>query len=207
MYCTRCGTRIGADAVFCPSCGAPLQSEPGPRDADAPVLTARPVFVPLKVCLQLLPLQLFFTVWGGGFFGGFSMVGLRALGIDVPTPTTFVAFALLFFAGIPLVGLTLIRRTYARTVYTFYGTRLEYHEGFFAVEKKTIDYRNVTEVSYRQGVLQKRHGLATIVLSTAGLTIVSGRARSGIRIVDVPDGERIYAQVRALVERAGAQAA
>lgn len=207
MYCSHCGSQLDAGARFCASCGMPAESDAPVQETGTPVLTLEPVFVPLNVYLKILPLHVFFTLWGGGFLGGMAMFGLRALGIHVPTFVPFAGFAALFFVGVPLVGLSIVRRTYARTVYRFYATKLEYHEGFFAVEKKSIDYRKVTEVSYRQGVLQKRHGLATIVLSTAGLTVVSGRVRSGILVQDVPGGERVYHQVRELVERASRRAA
>lgn len=105
------------------------------------------------------------------------------------------------FFGIPLIAYVTRLKTYARTKYTFYPTKLEYYEGFFTVEEKTIDYANVTEVNLRKGVFQKMYGLGTIVLSTPATTHASGRVRSGIHLRDIANPDRVYKQVKDLLKR------
>jgi hypothetical protein len=86
----------------------------------------RPVFIGWIALVQQLPLQLFFTLWCGGFFGGFAMAsGLFAKGSWGP----FVFFAALAFVGFPLVTYVGKKLNYARTEYRFFADRLEFDEG------------------------------------------------------------------------------
>jgi membrane protein YdbS with pleckstrin-like domain len=204
MYCRKCGREMQNDSSFCPGCGTAVDEPPHPmaQESNIPVLTLKPVFIPWAVMLAVLPLHIFMTLWGGGFFGGFSMFAVQALGIDVPPGTTFVFFGLLFFLAIPIVTYTAQKKTYAKTEYRFYHTKLDYYEGFFTTEEKTIDYKHITEVNLVRGIIQKKYGLGTVVLSTPATGFASGRARSGIRIQDIPNSEQVYQQVKSLIQRA-----
>lgn len=199
------------DANFCPECGAaappPSTGHAQILESGAPVLTLRPVFVPWAAILSVLPVHIFLTIWGGGFFGGFSMFAVSALGLDLPGWSTFVFFGALFFCTVPLIVYTARKKTYAKTEYTFYRTKLDYYEGFFTTEEKSIDYKHITEVNLVRGIVQKKHGLGTIVLSTPATGAVQGTARSGIRIQDIPDAERVYRRVKELIDRASRQRA
>jgi hypothetical protein len=145
MYCRKCGHEMQNDSNFCPGCGAAIGEPPQAaiRESNTPVLSLKPVFVGWAVMMSVLPIQIFMTLWGGGFFGGFST---------------------------------------------------------FAV--KAIDYKNITEVNLVRGIIQKKYGLGTIVLSTPATGFASGRSRSGIRIQDIPNAEQVYQQVKGLIQRA-----
>ncbi len=93
------------------------------------------------------------------------------------------------------------RKTYAKTVYTFHEDKLEYFEGFFTVEEKTIPLGRVTEVHLRKGPFQSKYGLGTILLSTPA-SIVGRRVGAGIRVHDVEHPDETYRQVKELVEHA-----
>jgi membrane protein YdbS with pleckstrin-like domain len=191
------------DSRFCPGCGtATGDAQPAlVEESNIPVLALKPVFIPWAVFLSILPLHLFMTFWGGGFFGGFSMFAVQALGIELPPGTTFIFFGALFFMAIPIVTYTAQKKTYAKTEYRFYQTKLDYYEGFFTTEEKTIDYKNITEVNLVKGIIQKKYGLGTVILSTPATGFSSGRSRSGIRIHDIPNADQVYKQVKDLVER------
>lgn len=206
MYCKKCGTNVQNDDNFCPGCGLPVEPLAPVAETGVPVLKLRPVFVPWAVWITTLPLQAFMTIWGGGFFGGVSLFAAQALGLDIPAWSPFAFFAILFFVGIPFVAYAAQKSTYTKTEYTFYATRLDYYEGFFTTQQKTIEYKNVTEVILTRGVIQKRCGLGTITLSTPATGSIHGRARSGIQIADVPNAEQVYTQIKALVSRAAAGA-
>jgi membrane protein YdbS with pleckstrin-like domain len=192
------------DSSFCPACGTAVGESPHRfvEESNIPVLSLKPVFIPWAVVLAILPLHIFMTIWGGGFFGGFSMFAVQALGIKLPPGATFVFFGALFFFAIPFVAYTTQKKTYAKTEYRFYQTKLDYYEGFFTTEEKTIDYKNITEVNLVRGVIQKKYGLGTVVLSTPATGFARGRARSGIRIHDIPNAEQVYQQVKGLIQRA-----
>jgi len=192
------------DSNFCSGCGtaAGESSVTSVRESNIPVLSLKPVFVPWAVMLAILPLHIFMTIWGGGFFGGFSMFAVQSLGLNVPPGSTFVFFGAVFFFAIPIVTYTAQKKTYAKTEYCFYNTKLDYYEGFFTTEEKTIDYKNITEVNLIKGIVQKKYGLGTIVLSTPATGFQSGRARSGILIKDIPNADQVYEQVKDLIRRA-----
>lgn len=204
MYCRKCGHEMQNDSNFCPGCGAAIGEPPqsAVRESNTSVLSLKPVFVPWAVMLSVLPIQIFMTLWGGGFFGGFSMFAVKALGLDVPDGATFVFFGGVFFFAIPIIAYATQKKTYAKTEYRFYNTKLDYYEGFFTTEEKTIDYKYITEVNMVRGIIQKKYGLGTIVLSTPATGFASGRSRSGIRIQDIPHAEQVYQQVKGMIQRA-----
>jgi membrane protein YdbS with pleckstrin-like domain len=149
--------------------------------------------------LSVLPIQLFLTVWGAGFCGGFGLAAVKALHLPLPPWFTFVFFGCLFFFGIPLVVYTAKKRTYAQTEYRFFGNRLEYAEGFWTAENKTIKYDKVTETAVRRGIIQRKYGLGTIFLATPATGFQQGRAMSGIRVQDVEEPEKVYEAVQKLI--------
>lgn len=213
MYCSQCGKTINDDARFCQFCGtqtagadstnqptaniAPQQ--PQPIDNDEPILELRPTFIGWVTALSVLPIQLFMTVWGAGFFGGFSMFAVKALKLPLPPWFTFVFFGCLFFFGIPLLVYTAKKRTYNDTVYRFYRDRLEYAEGFWTAENKTVRYDRITETAMRRGIIQRRYNLGTIFLATPATGFSQGRAMSGIRITDIENPQAVYGTIQELV--------
>lgn len=213
MYCPECGSNIG-EAKFCPQCGtnqfsdhsstATAVKEPESTyqvDNSTPLLVLRPVFIPWVAIAGIIPLQIFMTIWGGGFFGGFSMFAVKALGLNLPSWFTFVFFGVLFFCGIPFLTYFSSKRTTKETEYRFYCDRLEYAEGFWTAEQKSIKYSDIKEVHLRQGIVQRKHGLGTLHLSTASASAMpsSNRGFSGIRLHNIPDVEEVYQKAKELV--------
>lgn len=203
MYCKKCGNKIEGDAQFCSQCGTKRPSKDKftryASDTKTPLMTATPVFIPWVAIMSVIPIQLFMTVWAGGFFGGFGLFGVQAAGINLPPWFTFVFFGALAFFGIPILAYFTKKKTYAKTTYSFYPDRLEYAEGFWTTENKTIKYQNITEANMRKGVIQKKYGLGTILLSTPATGIQQGKARSGIRILDIENTEKVYDKVLELI--------
>ncbi len=160
-----------------------------------------------------LPLQLFFTFWAGGFLGGMSHAFLP---IPRDSQTPFIIFGALAFLGVPVVAYFGKQLNYSRTEYRFFADRLEFEEGFFSINKKVINFRNVKEVTLRKGLLQRIYGLGTIYLATlaTGSTPRSNPfvalgfgnvSASGINVRDVRDPDEIYEKVRLLVDAANQQ--
>jgi membrane protein YdbS with pleckstrin-like domain len=205
MYCKNCGAKLDNSAKFCSACGTPVSSGTtgfGKISSDKPLLVLKPVFIPLVTVLSILPVQIFFTIWGAGFFGGFGMFAVQALKLPLPPWFTFVFFGCLFFFGIPIVTYLAAKNTYAKTEYRFYNDKLDYYEGFFTVEEKTINYKNITETNLMKGIFQKKYGLGTIFLSTPATGFQSSsRARSGIRVSNIENPDDVYSKVKDLVSR------
>ena len=206
MFCHECGAENPDEARFCASCGQDVSDTAAARpfkptaSEDDPVVVLKPVFVPCLALLSVLPLQIFMAFWGAGFLGGFSCFAIKALDLPIPMWAPFVFFGVLFFCGIPLLVYLITKKTYARTEYRFRHGHMDYYEGFFNVEEKTIPLANVTEVHLRRGFFQKKYGLGTIVLSTPATGGL--HAQSGIRIQNVKNPEVVYRDVKRLVERA-----
>ena len=204
MYCSECGNKIEVGVKFCPNCGASTQASSTRPDTMAysgePIITAKPVFVGWVTMASVIPIQLFMTVWAGGFFGGFGMFGAQAIGLNLPSWFTFVFFGALAFFGIPTLVYFIKKKTYQKTEYKFYIDKLEYVEGFWTAENKVIKYKNITEANMRKGIIQKQYGLGTIILSTPATGSSNGRARSGIRIADIENTEAIYEEILKLLD-------
>jgi membrane protein YdbS with pleckstrin-like domain len=209
MFCSECGKEISESAKFCPECGSSLKAServpdspelPGSRPGE-PILTFRPVFVPNLTLLSVIPFQIFFAIWMGGFLGiaGFMLLGVV---LELPTGVALIPAvlgALLGFIGLPVLVFIARKRTYADTEYRFYRDRLEYAEGFWTAENKSIKYDRIAEISLRRGVIQKRFGLGTIYLGTPATGYAQGGARSGILLRDIADPGEAYERVKELV--------
>ena len=169
--------------------------------------SVKPVFIGWIALLTQLPLQIFFTVWTGGFFGGLTFP-LVARGSHI----TFIFFGGIAFFGIPLVAYFGKKLNYSRTEYRFYDDRLEFEEGFFTLNKKIIRYKDIRETTLRKGMLQRIYGLGSVYLAT----LATGSSRnpnvfsafgfgnvsaSGITVRDVQTPDEIYDKIRALVDK------
>jgi uncharacterized membrane protein YdbT with pleckstrin-like domain len=181
--------------------------------ANQEAFSVRPVFIGWITFLAQLPLQLFLTVWAGMFFGGISKTFLP---FPRDSHTPFIVFGALAFFGVPIVAYFGKQLNYSRTEYRFFADRLEFEEGFFSINKKVINFRNVKEVTLRKGLLQRIYGLGTIYLATlaTGSTPRSNPfvalgfgnvSASGINVRDVRDPDEMYEKVRRLVDAANQQ--
>ncbi len=170
------------------------------------IFSLRPVFIGWIVLLTQLPFQGFFTFWAGGFFGGFSS-SLFSKGDWTP----FIFFGGAAFIGIPLVAYFGKKLNYNRTEYRFFNDRLEFEEGFFSRNHKVVKFRDVKEVTLREGILQRSVGLGTVYL--AALATGSGPrnnpffslgfgnvSASGIAVRDVQNPAEVYDKIRKLVD-------
>jgi uncharacterized membrane protein YdbT with pleckstrin-like domain len=175
--------------------------------ADAVKLSIKPVFIGWIALLMQLPLQLFFTVWGGGFFGGMG----TAVGIFPKGSRAAYIIGAITFVAFPVVTYVGKRLNYSRTEYRFYPDRLEFDEGFFSINKKVIKFRDVKETTLRKGILQRIYGLGSIYLATlaTGTTRNSNPfvalgfgnvSASGVVVRDIGDPDGTFEKVRQLVD-------
>ncbi len=201
MFCKFCGKEIDENSKFCPHCGKQLLGETRKQTInDNEILfTAKPVFIPIVTIISFIPIQLFMTVWGSVFFGVFGVFAIKALKLNIPVYYSFIIFGFIFFLGIPFLVYFVKKRTYEKTEYRFYKTKMEYYEGFFNLEEKTIQYKNITEVYLRRGIIQKQFNLGTIYLATPATGMTTSRARSGIAIMDIENPEDVYKKVKELI--------
>lgn len=184
------------NANFCPQCGHALDEKSNPR------LVIRPFFTPLSVIISLIPLQIFFTFWGAVVFGiaGFFLIEYFELSID-PWILALI-FGILFFIFTPVVATYILLQRYSRTEYRFYPDRLDYEEGFYTMQQKSIGLTHIIEVNLIQGFWKRLFDLGTIILSTPATGEKSGSPKSGIRIPDVQRPHETYRRIKQIIEAA-----
>lgn len=175
-------------------------------------LSLKPIFIGWSTLVAQLPLQLFFTLWCGGFFGGMyiSFTGQKSEIFLSPPVILFGSAAFILF---PLVIYVSKKLNYQKTDYKFYDDRLEFDEGFFTLHNKVIKFKDVKEVSLRRGILQRVNGLGTIYLATTATGSMSyanpfsaigfgSTSASGISVRDIKNPDQEYQNVRKLVDAA-----
>jgi membrane protein YdbS with pleckstrin-like domain len=175
------------------------------------IFSVRPVFIGWITLLYQLPLQLFFTIWAGGFLGGMLRSFHFASGNSW---APFVFFRALAFFGIPLVAYVGKKLNYSRTEYRFFPEKLEFEEGFFTINQKVIKFKDVREVTLRKGIFQRMYGLGSIYLATLATGSSPGYAgynvfgalgfgnisASGVTVRDIQNPDEIFAKVRSMVD-------
>jgi hypothetical protein len=184
-----------------------------------PEFSVRPVFIGWITFLIQLPLQLFFTIWCAGFFGGmlqasgFLFGAPRLAGIQLP----FIVFGAIGFFGVPAVAYLGKKLNYSRTEYRFFADHLEFEEGFFSINEKVVRYRDVKEVTLHKGIFQRMYGLGTIYLATLatgtspwgynsggfspfGALGFGNVSASGIVVRDISDPDRTFEKIRQIVD-------
>ena len=187
--------------------GQTLEMETSPASAERLIFSVRPVFVGWVALATLLPYLLFFPLWAAIFFGP-MIEQLR--GVSGPSWPVFLVPGCLAFFTVLVLGYVGKKLSYDRTEYNFYADRLEFDTGFFATSRKVIPYRDVKEVSLREGLLQRACNLGTIYLGTLTTgTIPStnpftafgwvNASASGAALRDIPNPDATFEKVRRLV--------
>jgi membrane protein YdbS with pleckstrin-like domain len=170
-------------------------------------LSVKPVFVGWITLLMQLPLQLFFTVWAGGFFGG---MGTAAGVFPQHSNPSYIIGAITFFV-FPIVIYVGKKMNYDRAEYRFYSDRLEFEEGFFSRNKKIIKFRDIKETTLREGTLQRVYGLGSIYLATTAtgstrnsnpfvLLGFGSVSASGIIVRDIRDPSATFDRIRKFID-------
>jgi membrane protein YdbS with pleckstrin-like domain len=174
----------------------------------------RPTFVFWTSFLTQLPLQLFFAVWAGGFFGGLlSMLfpsSVVVAGASIGSPFLIIGIAVLLL--FPIVTLASKWLNYSNTVYRIYSDRIEILEGFLALHRKEIPLVSVREINLRRGILQRFVGLGSVYLATAATgqgfwwstsSIIGSSSTfgSGAMLMDLDKSDTAYERLRELFER------
>ncbi|MFX0123574.1 MAG: PH domain-containing protein [Candidatus Hodarchaeota archaeon] len=175
---------------------------------EEPLIILKPRFLKFVAFLKSLPVGVFL-----GLFGGIGVLmatlitsGQSTVGGNVdPTATMmYVGGAIGFFILGVIVSIWYRRTAISHIEYRIFPNRIEYFEGFFTVEQKTVKFVDVTEIYLRKGVLQKRYNLGSIFLMTKGLMIPMMGMRGnigGMILRDIEDPDAIYQQLKQLKDK------
>ena len=167
---------------------------------DKPVKVLRPKLITWVLLAYYFPLTINATIFGGGAIGGVAFVLLKlSWGMPISGWSCFLVPMVVIFFGIPGFIYFINRKTYDKTEYRFYEDRLEYAEGFWTIEYKTVKYKHITEVLLRRTVIQRFYGLGTVYLSVPALAPRGGF--SGVKVADVRHPEKVYQDIQEILQR------
>lgn len=123
-----------------------------------------------------------------------------ALGAEIVVRSQGGPPGLVVAAALLLTGWSVLvapRRRWARWAYAFTGTELHVARGWFTHAHTIVPVRRVQHIDLIRAPLERRHGLATLVLHTAGTehsrVVLPGLAQE--------EAERIRDDIRASIER------
>ncbi|MFX0051235.1 MAG: PH domain-containing protein [Candidatus Hermodarchaeota archaeon] len=173
--------------------------------SEEPIVILKPKFLSFIAILKSIPVGIFLGIFGGI---GMLMVSLIASDqsttggtVDSTTTMMFVVGAIGFFILGAILSIWYRRTSINHIEYRIFPNRIEYFEGLFTVEQKTVRFVDVTEIYLRKGVLQKRFNLGSIFLMTKGLMIPMIGARGGLGgmiLRDIENPDAIYQQIKQL---------
>lgn len=203
MFCKNCGKEIEDDSKFCPNCGTALNYEvrkqESPLNDNEIVLTLKPRFIWPAVLFVVVPSTLFFSIWCAIFFGGMAqMYFYNHGGVNY---AAFIVCGLLPLLTIPPINFFVALQKNKNTIYHFYKTKVEYHEGFLGKDSKTLSYSKVLETELRKGLIQQNFGVGTIYLSAGGVSIAGASAGNGVTIADIPNPDENYKLIKNLIDK------
>ena len=163
-----------------------------------PLTNLKPQLISWVVLIRSLPITLRLATVGSALGGtaAFMMTLLQYAHYTLWWPFLYCGGAV--FVAVPLVILFIYKRTYVETEYKFYDDYLEYTEGFWVINHKTIAYRHISQVNMRRGVIQRLYGLGSIYLAVPS-GIVRHGSYSGIMIHDIKEPEKVYASVQQIL--------
>ena len=140
----------------------------------SPILSVKPNFFLLPELLVQLPFLLFFTVWAGGFFGGFSIV---LLSIFFPTTQSNMGQIAPFFFGFwGLLGgplglffyLYTKKKRLQKTIYEFYDDHLLITQVTDDTNKQKViqfEYAKIAKIAIYSNEFQKSEELGSVCFS------------------------------------------
>ena len=159
MFCTSCGIKNQDESNFCSSCGASLKnititsaitekaksSEPIQEDL---IFTVNPELNYLVESFTRIFLSLILFICAIGIYIAIISPTSKPSGWGI-----FCCFYLSF--GIPFLHMYLKYVTYKNKTYSVFNTHIEYYDGFLVRQKRMINYINIIEIEYVQGLLQR----------------------------------------------------
>lgn len=194
MICANCAAPVPDNAHFCPHCGYSLKNA-------TPQLVIKPFFTPLHVFVSIIPIQIFFSIWGATIFGIVGFFIIEYFGLEINPWYVALITGILFLIFTPLVAAYIIFQRYSTTEYRFYHDHLDCQEGFWPLQHKTINLEHIIELHMIQRFWQRLFNLGTIVLSTAASDKFK-QTFGGIKMVDIHKPQEVYWSIKRIIESA-----
>ncbi len=169
-----------------------------------PLMLLKPKFLTIPAFIVRIPLTIFLTVWGTGFFGGFMFLGITGLkelnfNMDfIPPWLVFAIPGIIFFVSVQFLSIFVEQKKYDNTEYIFYPDELVISENFWGKREKSLRYKNILEVSLKKGPFQQMYNIGSVVVYNASNT----ESNTGLEIKNVENPESVYNKIKSLINEA-----
>ena len=110
---------------------------------------------------------------------------------------TIAKIAAVAYVSITIIIMLLIRKSFLRTEYKIFENRIEFSEQFLRRNKKTIMFKNVSNIGETSGIIQQWFGVSTIFIDTAGHSMHGHE----LWIHDIENSEKIYKLLNERINR------
>ncbi len=134
------------------------------------------------------------------------LVGWIAVTVALPWLGVILALPALALAVVPdIVAYVALHLRYDTTWYVMSDRSIRIRRGIWVIQETTITFENVQNVKVSQGPLQRRFGIANLVVETAGAAAAAGKGHAMVSNQGVIEGvsnaaalrDRILARLRA----------
>ncbi|MBN2591834.1 MAG: PH domain-containing protein [Sedimentisphaerales bacterium] len=167
-------------------------------DNEQPIQEIKPIAVPAQYFIFGPLTAAFFSLFPGFF--ALVISNIIAQPFDGPIiKYGFVVFIISFIAAMILIYIKVFKEP-EKTTYRIFPNKLEYYEGLFNKQQRTVIFDQVIDVQLYEGLLQQTKGVGTVVLITQQL-ISSGEGQLSNRRVflkNVPEPQKVYDLLRKL---------
>ncbi len=171
---------------------------------DVPLREIQPKVVPAQYLLTAPFAAAFLSFFPAILSTGIVGV-LSGMGGGPPEGVGIVVFCLSF---VVVMGLLYVKHFWEprETLYRVFSDRVEYNEGLWNRQYRTVIFDQVIDVELTEGVLQQTEGVGTVTLVTQQLVSMGEGRLSNRRIsmTNIPDARGVYDLIRSLaIKRAG----
>ncbi len=200
MPCPRCHADAPATSPFCSVCAGSLRARReryAPlRDGTRPVLRVRPVFLASAHLHANAPVYLFVALWSTLVFGGLARLLVGQVDSSLLAWAPFAVFGIALAIAVPVVGMSLSKRTYAGTEFVFHPHRLDYARGFLTPKPRSMRLADIIDVRLAPDDEATSPVLGTVLISARASAPDVDRV---VRITDVPDAAELVARIRTMI--------
>jgi len=139
----------------------------------------------LSAMLALFPLPGMLTLVGNAIFNSIFLSLLLA----------FSSIAVL-----SLLAAQLIKLSYAHTKYHITKEGICYSRDFIGLTIRDIKFKNVKEITLKQGILQRHFGLGSVLLQTHATPHHPSASSTGLIIKDIGNSEELYKMIKKRID-------
>ena len=166
---------------------------------EAPVREIQPKVVPAQYFVQAPLISGFIAFFPTMFFFVISQMVSRSFRTEGAFSNATLVYLLVFLAMMVLLWFKFFQEP-LRTTYTIFTNRVEFDEGLWNKQRRTVVFDQVIDVTLTEGVLQQTQGVGTVTLVTQQLVSNSDGKLSNrtISLSNVPEPREVYELIRSL---------